>query len=190
MIRKNKDFKLSQNTKYKVTFNILLLIYITGLCTGCVFTLKNAYNLDFVKYITLTENISKQAREVDLAVIAPYILRDIVICTLIPFLKYSGIQKSLIICVPFILSVQNGCIYSILFYEKNINIFNIMFNYVLKDTAITIILLLFIFTTVKEILSKKYNIKKDIKKLFVYYISISCVYIIYYLIKRFIYTGI
>ena len=129
---------------YRIIFAVLLIISFTGLCTGCLFAVKNADNFDFVKRITLTENYTKMENR---GIFKPYctiLIRDIIVCCIILFLKYSGIQKSLVICAPFIVSVQNGAIYTVLLSAGEINVFHLLFNYVFKDTAVLLIIILYL----------------------------------------------
>lgn len=190
MIYKHKESKLKRINLHRVLLTVLFCISFIGLCTGCLFALKNADNFDFVKQITITE---KYIQKVNTGIFEPYsriLIRDVIICCSVLFLKYSGLQKSIVICIPFIMSVQNGAVYTVLLSAENISVFHLLFNYVFKDTAVLLIITLYVYTIIKQIINNKNNIKKDIYLLIFYIAAIILIYIIYFIVKYFIYSGV
>ena len=168
-------------------FNIILLLYIAGLCAGCSFACKNATNFDFVKQVTFTDRMITSAENGILYGNTSLLLRDLIIFATIFILKYSGILKGLAICVPFIFTIQNGSIYYVLLYQYKTSFYQLLFYYVLKDVAIGLMLVLFVYITVKDIFNNREDTTKDFTRLFVYYICILTIYAIDYLIKSIVY---
>ena len=176
----NKKFKI----KYKkILFIIAIVIYIIGLCTGCCFAFKNSQNMAFVQKVTDVEELINAGNKGILAASAKYLSRDIILLCQVLIFKYSGILKGLCFAMPFIMAVQNSCIYAGNIYQSRLTVFNLFFNFILKDTAVAMILLLYTCITTNEILSDKYIPKKDIINLSVYISAIIIVYIIGFTVK-------
>ena len=190
MINKSKEFKKNSFNHNRLIFNIILVVYILGLFVGCAFATQNADNLDFVKQITLTQNIILRPEKRILTANKGYLQRDLAILTIVLLLKYSGVLKGVSVCIPFILAVQNSCVYSTLFSEKAVSVFELLFQYILKDTAVTIIMILYVHTTIKEILARREEVPRDLRKLCAYYLGVLCIYIIDYVIKFAVFPGV
>ncbi len=184
MVNKNTDFKFNKKNQSKVIFYIILILYISGLVSGCLFALKNSENLDFVKIITLTENLSQRPNNTVFGAYIRCFIRDILCICFLLIYKYSGVLKSLCITVPFILGLQNSCIY-LSNYINGEGAGEIVFRYILKDTAISFFVIMYCMVIVSDIINSRSNIKKDYYKLAVYLIGVFIVYVIDFIIKLF-----
>lgn len=184
MIYNNNEIIKNKLYMSKLVFSLILILYFAGLCSGCAFTLKNAENIDFAAKITLSQNIINMENS---AIFVRYIksaARDISFILIMLTLKYSGVLKGMCLCVPFITALQNGCIY-VVNYIKGKSLKSLIFEYIIKDTAISFLIILFCYVIISEIISGRKNIKKDRQKTSVYIIGILRVYIIDYVIKFF-----
>ena len=187
MIYKSKESKRYNLNQNKMIFNIIFLLYIAGLCAGCSFACKNAANFDFVKQVTFTEKMISISENSILPANTSLLLRDLIIFATVLIFKYAGLLKGLALCAPFISAIQNGSIYYVLLCQHKTTIYQLLFYYVLKDVAISLMLVLFVYITVKDIFNNREDATKDFKRLFVYYICILVIYATDYLIKSIIY---
>ena len=185
MIYKSKEFKRSSFNKF--IFNLIIFLYFLGLCAGSIFAVKNADNWDFIKRVTNIENLTFQSKIPFFKLYKQYILNNISFVALVLIFKYSGILKSMAAVIPFILAIQNSCVYIILLADSQLSIYALLFEHILKNTAVSFIIVLYVYTIIKEILSGREDVKKDIKKLLIYWITILGIYLIDYLIKAIIY---
>lgn len=176
----NSKYKLQNK---KLIFYLLLFVYIIGMVTGCVFTFRNKDNIEFIKQVSLTEKLLANGETTVYIHTAKIFIRDAILLVSILMFKYSGILKSCCICVPFILSVQNACLYSVMINAGEISVFNLLFNYIAKDTAVSLLILMYCFIITNEIIHKRNNPQKDIKKLSIYFSGLSVIYILNILIK-------
>lgn len=183
MVYKNKDIKIDKLYCRKLIFSVILLVYFSGLCAGCSFALKNARNFDFVQKVTFVQNLSEIENMAVSACSARFLARDIIFILLILTFKYSGVLKGLCLCIPFIMAVQNTCIYTIFIYKVKVSVFNLIFNYILKDTAVSFMIILYLYVIVTDIVYGRTNIKKDMKKTLIYSTGIILIYIIDTVIK-------
>ena len=171
----NKKFKI----KYKsILFILTVFIYVTGVCTGCSFAFKNSRNIALVRKVTVVEELVNIENKGIFADCMQYSLRDLIMLCRVLVFKYSGVLKGLCLAVPFVVAVQNACIYAGNIYQDKLSVFNLFFDFILKDTAIVMILLIYTCLTANEILSDKYNPKKDIINFSVYLCATVIVYII------------
>ena len=176
-------YKSTDNTKVKIElvniiFLILIIMYFSGLCCGCKFAFKNSHNMAFVQNVIDIDKMIKIENNGIYAVSVQYFIRDVVMLCRILILKYSGILKGLCLSVSFIVAVQNSCIYSYVIYQNKLSLFRLILDFVLKDTAIIIILLFYTCIISKEIIKEKYNPKKDIFNSLIYISAMIMVYII------------
>ena len=183
MVNKNRTNSKYKLQNKKLILYLLLLIYLIGMVTGCVFTFKNKDNIEFIKQISLTEKLLANGESAISVNTAKIFIRDAILLVSILIFKYSGILKSCCICVPFILSLQNSCLYSVMINTGEISIFNLLFNYIAKDTAVSLLILMYCFIVTNEIVHKRNNPQKDIKKLSIYFSGLSVIYILNILIK-------
>jgi len=86
---------------------------------------------------------------------------------------FLGIQNSANYC-NYILNNSDKIIYSTVVS-------------VVKDSAITLILILYIIITIIQIFNKKYIIKKDLKYFTIYFAGASIVLVLEYILKTFIF---
>ena len=183
MTYKNYNNVKNKTRSRKAVFYILIFIYIFGLVTGCMFTLKNTENLEFVKKITLTESLFTDKSDNYIIHSSKFIIRDVILLLFVLIFKYSGILKGLSSCIPAILSIQNSSVYAALMIDKKISVFNLMFNYIIKDTAISFLILSYCFIIFNEIIEAKENPERDIKRFSIYLSGIIVVYLLNFLIK-------
>ena len=181
MVYKNKDLKKIKYNYKKLIFSVLLIIYLIGLCTGCCFALKNADNFSFVQKVTFTEKMIKSGNNSIFS-----LCRDILLITAVIVLKYSGILKGLCAVVPFIMSVQNSSLYTVRLCSEKTGFFSLLFNVILKDTAVSFLILIYCYITVNDIISGRQSPKNDMKKRIIYITGIILIYIIDFAIKGFI----
>lgn len=187
MVYKNNHIKSKKRQYKKFVFYVLLIIYFTGMCAGCTFAFKNGNNMDFVSKVTFTANSDLFNKSAILSQSVRFLIRDLICVAIIFVLKNAGILKGLCRCVPFIVAVQNSCIYTILIYKNKINIFNIIFFYLVKDSAVVFLIMIYCFISVMDIISDKNDIKMDIKKAGIYISGILFIYVIDYAVKTLIY---
>ncbi len=182
MINKNYEAKTNKNTNLKLIFYILMIIYFAGLCSGSLFSLKNARNLSYVSTITGIENMLKNQES---GFFAPYIriyFRDILFLVSVLVFKYSGILRGMGMCIPFVTAFQNSCIYTCVF-TTGTSVLNIIIRYIIKDTAVCFLTIIFCYIIFRDIVGGRYTVKKDVKKLLVYIMGISVIYIADIIIK-------
>jgi hypothetical protein len=106
-----------------------------------------------------------------------YLIRDVLLTASILLFKYSGVLKGVCVVIPFILAVQNSCIYASIICN-NISLFKLITNYIMKDTTISLLIILITTQTIIEIIANKYDIRTDMKKIIWYYLSVIFVYVI------------
>ncbi|MBQ3587340.1 MAG: hypothetical protein II977_02110 [Oscillospiraceae bacterium] len=180
MINKSKKHRAVSR---KLIFSFILLIYISGLCCGAVFSLKNAGNLAFAGEIsTGTENVISGKHGILKSYYIKYIFRDILYLISVYYLKNSRSAKGVVLAVPFILSLQNSCLYTA-FVMKKLTVYKIISNLVVKDTAIAFIIIICTAAAVYDILYRKENRNKDLQNTGIYIAGIVMVYIIDYSVK-------
>ena len=166
MIKKIKE-KQNNTDIEKYIFILLIIAYISGIISGCCFIFKNPDNIELTKYLTLNNTIT------------------FVIYLISAFLlKYSGVLCCFICFLPFLNGIQNSVYYSkILLFSNDINLYLNILNSI-KDTAISLLLILYLLVIISQIICRKYNIKKDIKCFTTYIISSILIYVIHSLLIR------
>ncbi|MBR5805949.1 MAG: hypothetical protein IKY30_04150 [Oscillospiraceae bacterium] len=182
-------YKKTKNKKLKhkdILLILLIIIYIAGVFIGCDFAFKNSRNMAFIQKVTCVDLILKSAAESKFAVYVQYLKRDLLAVCSILILKYSGVLKGLSISVPFIIAVQNSCIYAGNLCRNNFSFSKLFLDFIIKDTSVVMIILLYTMTITTEILNNKYNPRKEIINLSLYASTIAMVYIIDFTVKYFI----
>lgn len=177
MINKNIDGKTFKRQYKKPIFSILVLIYSAGLAAGCAYALKNSQNMEFIVGVVEIEKLEQMANTAVLGRCAKFMLRDLAFATAMLIFKYSGVLKGLCLTVPFVLRVQNSAVY-ISGRGRGIGLFELLAVFLLKDAAISFLMLTYCYIILNDIMSDRQNIKKDFKKLIVYYAGIIAVYLI------------
>ena len=183
MIKNKSTFNTLKYRNIKHIFYILCILYIAGLFAGCTFTVRNSRNTAFVEKVTFTTNFIKTENPGDLSRYRLFLLRDIACIISVLLLKYSGIMKSLCVCVPFFRAVQNSSIATADFINKA-GVLSIVSGYVLRNTATAFILLIFCTIAVKDIISEREDQGKDIKKAIIFCAGIAIVYLIDFTVKN------
>ena len=169
MVHKTKEMRKWQISAEKYILLLLIISYFLGIYTGCRFSYTSNDNILFIKYIEKNSLFS-----------------DIFCFIVAVLLKYSGILNGVLYMIPFFSGIQNS-----VFYCKNIiNNTGISYDLILnllKDTAILMMLLLYIIIIIKQILSKKYNIKKDLRYFSIYLSGVIIVLFFEYILVNFIF---
>ncbi len=178
MIYKKNKFKIYEVQYQKLILCAVIAIYLIGLFAGAYFTVKNGSNLSFVQKVTVTENLLNVEKTGDFGLIAKYLFRDIMLMSSILLLKYSGALKGMCISIPFIFAVQNSCIYVSIIRNNRISLYNLILCYITKDTAISMLIIIYTSLIIKEIISNKSDLKKDLKTLICYNSALFIIYII------------
>lgn len=169
MVKKTKA--IHKPLKPEKYFLILLIIsYAAGVCSGSYFSLSSSENTDYIKYLFFNSS-----------------LNSIIYFIIALLLKYSGILNGVLYIIPFFTGIQNSASYC-----KNIiqNSHIITYNYIseaIRDSAVLMLLILYIIIIMTQILNKKYNIKKDLKYFSVYFLAVLTIYILFYILNNFIF---
>ena len=166
MIKKIKE-KRNNTDIEKYIFILLIIAYISGIISGCCFIFKNPDNIELTKYLSLNNTIT-----FIIYLISAFLL------------KYSGILCGFIFFLPFLNGVQNSVYYSkILLFSNDINLYLNIIN-AIKDTAISLLLILYLIVIISQIIYRKYNIKKDLKYFTAYIVSSILIYLMHSLLIR------
>ncbi|MBR2027683.1 MAG: hypothetical protein IKA10_01675 [Oscillospiraceae bacterium] len=164
----NNNNKKIRNTE-KYAFILLVSGYISGLCIGAFFVFSNNANAAFTNSVVNHNDL--------------YVLTVFIIALI---LKYSGILSGVMCTLPVFLGICNSAYYcNYIINNKNKILYTAILD-MLKDTAICILLILYIIIIILQISSKKYILKKDLKYLAVYLSGASIIYIFEHLLKKFI----
>lgn len=160
---KNKRLRAEKNILI-----MLIIIYISGLCTGSMFVFGLKDSSAVMNYIHSTS-----------------IAQIIIYFILILILKYSGFLSCLICIFPAVLGIQNAAVYCKEITNSR-QISYTLISAILKDTSAAMLFLLYIIIIITQIVNKKYNIKRDLKYFLVYFIGINIIYIINAVINKII----
>ena len=170
MIKKIKE-KQNNTDIEKYIFILLIIAYISGIISGCCFIFKNPDNIELTKYLTLNNTTTNTTTFV-IYLISAFLL------------KYSGILCGFICFLPFLNGIQNSVYYSKnLLFSKDINLYLNIIN-AIKDTATSLLLILYLIVIISQIIYRKYNIKKDLKYFSAYIVSSILIYIMHLLLIR------
>ena len=178
MIYKKNKFGIYGIQYKKLIFFTVIIVYFTGICSGSYFTFKNTANLLFVQKVTVIQNLLQVEKTGDLGLSVRYFIRDVLLIASILLFKYSGALKGVCVVIPFILAVQNSCTYASIICNNNISLFKLITNYIMKDTTISLLIILITTQTIIEIIANKYDIRTDMKKIIWYYLAVISVYFI------------
>lgn len=177
MIYKKNKFRIYGIQYKKLIFFTVIIVYFVGICSGSYFAFKNTGNLLFVQKVTVIQNLLQVEKTGDLGLSVQYFIRDVLLIASILLFKYSGALKGVCVVIPFILAVQNSCIYASVICN-NISLFKLIADYIIKDTAISILLIILTTQTIIEIIANKYDIRTDMKKIIWYYLAVISIYFI------------
>ena len=178
MIYKKNKFGIYGIQYKKLIFFTVIIVYFIGICSGSYFAFKNTGNLLFVQKVTVIQNLLQVEKTGDLGLSVRYFIRDVLLIASILLFKYSGALKGVCVVIPFILAVQNSCIYASTICNNNISLFKLVTDYIIKDTAISILLIILTTQTIIEIIANKYDIRTDMKKIIWYYLAVISIYFI------------
>ena len=178
MIYKKNKFGIYGIQYKKLIFFTVIIVYFIGICSGSYFAFKNTGNLLFVQKVTVIQNLLQVEKTGDLGLSVRYFIRDVLLIASILLFKYSGALKGVCVVIPFILAVQNSCIYASTICNNNISLFKLITDYIIKDTAISILLIILTTQTIIEIIANKYDIRTDMKKIIWYYLAVISIYFI------------
>lgn len=170
MLYKKSNIKSASPDGEKYIFGVLIFTYIVGVCSGCYLVFSNSKNLAVTEYL-----VSKN----------PFLLLLYFLLALV--LKYSGILSSLICLLPAALGLQNAIYYCSSILQKSENIFPSLLTATLKDTSVSLLLIIYTTLIAFQIISKRYNIRNDLKYLAVYIMGIVSISAIDYALSSFIF---
>ena len=154
MINKSSEQKNKSVLKNKYIIALLIAFYLTGIYFGCYYI----FSKDITHFLNFLDINSINS--------AVYIILALL-------LKYSGIMSVLLYILPFFSGLQNSVLYCQNIINGNSNI-----GIVIKDTAVTMLLIIYITIIIMQIINKKYNIKKDVKYFSVYFCGVIIIQII------------
>lgn len=168
MVHKTKEIRKRQISSEKYILFLLIVSYFAGIYIGCRFTyLSN--NIIFINYIAKNS-----------------VLNDILCIIAALLLKYSGILNGVLYMLPFFSGIQNSVFYcKFILSDTNISYSFVMG--IIKDTAVLMMLLLYILIIINQIINKKYNIKKDLKYVSAYLSGIVVIYFLEYILVNIIF---
>ena len=163
--------KKTRSIKFKLENYIEILLtsgYIFGVLIGCFYTLSNNCSYDSL-------------------IVSNKYFYTIIYFIITIILKYSGILSGAVCTLPIVLGIQNSAYYcSLILSYKYKFIYNALLM-IIRDTAIIILLILYITIIMYQIINKKYNIKKDIRLFFMYFSGSVIINLLHYMIYKFIY---
>ena len=170
MVSKIKSSKKEYINTEKYALILLLFGYVLGILIGCFFVYSNAENAELINNLIKDSYVKKLI----------YFISALI-------LKYSGILSGAICTLPIFSGIQNSAYYCsyILNSDKKI-IYKIVLK-MLSDTALTILLILYLIIIINQIANKKYNLKKDFKYFSVYIGGSSIIIILKYVLENFIF---
>ena len=168
MVHKTKEIRKRQISSEKYILFLLIVSYFAGIYIGCRFTyLSN--NIIFINYIAKNS-----------------VLNDILCIIAALLLKYSGILNGVLYMLPFFSGIQNTVFYcKFILSDTNISYSFVMG--IIKDTAVLMMLLLYVLIIINQIINKKYNIKKDLKYVSAYLSGIVVIYFLEYILVNIIF---
>ena len=156
--------------KFKLENYIEILLisgYIFGIIVGCSYILSSDYSYNNI----FTNN---------------KYLYSIIYFVITIILKYSGILSGAVFTLPVVLGIQNSAYYcSLILNYKYKFIYNGIL-IIIKDTAISILLILYITIIIYQIINKRYNVKKDIRLFFMYFSGAVVINLLHNVIYQFI----
>ena len=160
MVRKINNNKIPANKMEKVTFILLVLGYIFGICIGSYVAFNNP--------ILFTESRLSHGN-------------------LLGYLKYSGILSGAMCTLPVFAGIQNSafyCNYILNFENKSIYKTVIV---MIMDSAVIFLLILYITIIIMQILSGKFAVKKDIRYIAIYSAAVIVINTVYNILNNIIF---
>lgn len=170
MVKNVKKNKKSYANAEIHTLILLLSAYLLGVCIGCFYVYSNKSNAIF-----------------SLNVINSYAAKNILYFVAALILKYSGILSGIICILPVFIGIQNSIYYCSYILNSTDKIIYTTILTVIKDSALTFLLILYIIVIVSQILNQKYVLKKDLKYFAVYFSGANIIILLEYLLKTFIF---
>ncbi len=172
----NNKFKKSK-TRLENILIIMIAIYIFGVVLGCFLMFIDKDSSSFLITIIKNSFSMNLASELSVFFWIKSLFNDAIFFSLIFLLKYSGVLKVLTSSIPLFLGVRNALQYSAA-NINNINLIEILASFVLKDTAISFLLILCTSAVISEIIKQKDDIKYDFRIFVAYIVAITSVYLI------------
>lgn len=169
MVRKIKNNKIPANKMEKVTFILLVLGYIFGICIGSYVAFNNP--------ILFTESRLSHGNLLGYLI---YFISAII-------LKYSGILSGAMCTLPVFAGIQNSafyCNYILNFENKSIYKTVIV---MIMDSAVIFLLILYITIIIMQILSGKFTVKKDIRYIAIYSAAVIVINTVYNILNNIIF---
>ena len=167
--------KIKKNTKIKINSEkyiqgLLLIGYFTGLCAGSYFIFSSRENAAFANNVLNAGTI-----------------KSLVYFPVALILKYSGILSGALCTLTFFSGIQNSAAYCNNILNSNNNYIYSTVITMFKDTAVLMLLILYITIIINQVINGKYNIKKDFKYFSVYFCGAAIINIFEYILKNFIF---
>ncbi len=174
---KIKKKTIRNQTKLEKILLAVISVYILGIIVGCIIMCIDKESSNFLltilknsAYVLVNESISVFS-------VVKYFINDAVFFLLIFLLKYSGILKNSVSCIPLFLGIKNAIRYCMA-NISGINLINILINFAVRDTAISFLLILYCAAVMSEIIKKRDDIKYDTQIFLAYISAVLFVYII------------
>ena len=169
MVNKTKENRRKYLNTEKYILILLLVVYFTGVYSGCYLVFNEKIDTGFI------DNIAGNN-----------FLNTAVFFIAVILLKYSGILSGTMYILPFCSGIQNSVQYCS-YILNNGKISYMIILEILRDTSILLLLVIYIILIINQILSKKYNIKKDIRYFSVYISGVIIIYLMEYILKSIIF---
>lgn len=170
MVKKQSGKKQSINTE-KYIFLLLIAFYTTGLCCGCSFVYKADENIVFAKYISGTD-----------------IAQSILYFAVALAFKYSGILSGALYIIPLFCGIETSVNFTVHLLKNNVTAYSYL-PYIIRDSAIAMLLILYVLVLTTQLLAKRLSIKKDIRYLFVYLCGVVLIMLLHYIFTNIIFVA-
>ena len=92
------------------------------------------------------------------------LIKNLLFLLSVYILKYSGVLKGLCLSIPFVMGLQNSCVYCYLISNKKTAIITILKTVLLRDVAVCMVIYLAIMLVICDILYDRYAVATDMKR--------------------------
>lgn len=164
MLKKLNDAKINKYSLRKIFFLVVLVLYAVGIGAGCLYAFKDADNMKFISYIVGTDYENNLGNDKSFSFYIGCVIKNLLFLLFIYILKYSGVLKGLCLSVPFVMGLQNSCVYCYLIFDKKINIITVLKTMLLKDVAVCMVVSLAVMLVACDIFYDKYAVTNDVKR--------------------------
>ena len=164
MLKKLNDAKMNKYNLRKIIFLILLVLYAVGIGAGCLYAFKNTDNMKFISYIVEADYNNNLNNTKSLSYHIGCLIKNLLFLLSVYILKYSGVLKGLCLSIPFVMGLQNSCVYCYLISNKKTAIITILKTVLLRDVAVCMVIYLAIMLVICDILYDRYAVATDMKR--------------------------